>query len=1046
MKKTIKLFLAISVAIVALVSCAKGNLSGDRIVEVTLIAGNPEAPAATRTEMSGTTPYWSVGDKIGVSTGTSGNYEFSTGIAAAATSASFTGSTVSGDLYAYYPYDDDAIRTANAVTGKRLNLIKDQNPTATSFDGDADIMVAKKFTVSPENTTVEDLEFARLGAIVKIVLIDKESKMTGTQYPTSVSMTAESALAGYVMLDLVNQEMTAPYYNTSTTVTANYTNETRYAINGTNGAYLIVAPQTLAAGTSLTIAAATADYTISKTITVPAGGIELLPGKVNTLNIGLYSSHITANAYPYELYSGDISEGDYLIVYDGVAMKATIDSDRLQYTSVSISDNKVFNPGDDIVWHIAQSGEYWTIYNADSDKYAASTGAKSKAQLLDDGSDDKSKWTVTGSSTYEFVNKANAAASVNANLRRNGAYGFACYGTGTGGALSLYKLNDGKTAAGIAYARTSDTIDYGESLTPPTLSNAHGLTLASCVSSNESVATVSAAGVINVVGNPGTTTITVTWNEQTITGTTYRAGTAKYTLTINKLKVATPTFSPAAGEVAANTAVTISCATEGATIYYTVDGSTPTTSSTEGTSVTIDAAKTIKAIAVKDSYDDSDVATAAYTIAGAYDFETVAELNALVTSTSTSYSGYLTNAVVSFVPNTGTAIVKDATGSVMIYKSGHGLLQGQTYTGAITVTAIKYNSLYSEITAWSNATFTGEQTTVAPESVTLSQLTGHFDDYQNAYVSVAGLTVESVSDKNINVTDGTKTYVVYDNTSSATCGAGDVITAVGTITKYQTTEELKVWAAADITVTSSAPKAITFSQPTGAAATAGCSFTVSVGGTPITSGDAVASGTTVTLTATAGTDYEFTSWSVSGATVADASAATTTFTMGTSAVTISASFSSTNGEKIKRYVKVTSGAIGGEYLIVRETNNLIFDGSLSNPDAANNYQTATDLSSLDYDDWKNYAVTIESYSTGYSIQTAAGKYIGRNANSNGIDNSTTLGDNYVNTIEFAANGTITILGKGGRKFNYNASSGKFRYFASGNTTEIYLYKLQEVDK
>lgn len=885
MKKTIKLFLAISVAIVALVSCAKENLSGDRIVEVTLIAGNPEAPSATRTEMSGTTPYWSVGDKIGVSTGTSGNYEFSTGIAAAATSASFTGSTVSGDLYAYYPYDDDAIRTANAVTGKRLNLIKDQNPTATSFDGDADIMVAKKFTVSPENTTVEDLEFARLGAIVKIVLIDKESKMTGTQYPTSVSMTAESALAGYVMLDLVNQEMTAPYYNTSTTVTANYTNETRYAINGTNGAYLIVAPQTLAAGTSLTIAAATADYTISKTITVPAGGIELLPGKVNTLNIGLYSSHITANAYPYELYSGDISEGDYLIVYDGVAMKATIDSDRLQYTSVSISDNKVFNPGDDIIWHIAQSGEYWTIYNADSDKYAASTGAKSKAQLLDDGSDDKSKWTVTGSSTYEFVNKANAAASVNANLRRNGTYGFACYSTGTGGALSLYKLNDGKTAAGIAYARTSDTIDYGESLTPPTLSNAHGLTLASCVSSNESVATVSAAGVINVVGNPGTTTITVTWNEQTITGTTYRAGTAKYTLTINKLKVATPTFSPAAGEVAANTAVTISCATEGATIYYTVDGSTPTTSSTEGTSVTIDAAKTIKAIAVKDSYDDSDVATAAYTIAGAYDFETVAELNALVTSTSNSYSGYLTDAVVSFVPTTGTAIVKDATGSVMIYKSSHGLLQGQTYTGAITVTAVKYNSLYSEITAWSNATFTGDQTTVAPESVALSALIGHYDDYQNAYVQVAGLTVTAKDGKNITVTDGVNSYVVYDNPNNATCGVGDVITAKGTITKYQTTEEIKVWNQSDITITSSAPKAITYSQPA-----SGGTFTVTAGGNTITSGTTVASGTVVTLTATPASGYTFNGWTVTGATVANASNASTTFTMGTSVVSIAANF------------------------------------------------------------------------------------------------------------------------------------------------------------
>ena len=82
-------------------------------------------------------------------------------------------------------------------------------------------------------------------------------------------------------------------------------------------------------------------------------------------------------------------------------------------------------------------------------------------------------------------------------------------------------------------------------------------------------------------------------------------------------QVATPTFSPVAGAVEKNTTVTISCTTEGATIYYTTDGTAPTTSSTSGTSVTIDAAKTIKAFAVKDGMSDSEIATAEYTIAGA---------------------------------------------------------------------------------------------------------------------------------------------------------------------------------------------------------------------------------------------------------------------------------------------------------------------------------------------------------------------------------------------------------------------------------------------
>lgn len=79
-------------------------------------------------------------------------------------------------------------------------------------------------------------------------------------------------------------------------------------------------------------------------------------------------------------------------------------------------------------------------------------------------------------------------------------------------------------------------------------------------------------------------------------------------------KVAKPTFSPTAGAVEAGTEVTISSTTEGATVYYTTDGSEPSTSSTEGDKVTVTEAMTIKAIAAKDGMENSAVAIAAYTI------------------------------------------------------------------------------------------------------------------------------------------------------------------------------------------------------------------------------------------------------------------------------------------------------------------------------------------------------------------------------------------------------------------------------------------------
>ena len=77
---------------------------------------------------------------------------------------------------------------------------------------------------------------------------------------------------------------------------------------------------------------------------------------------------------------------------------------------------------------------------------------------------------------------------------------------------------------------------------------------------------------------------------------------------------ATPTFSPTAGAVVSGTEVTIT-STEGATIYYTTNGTTPTTSSNVYSDpIEITTATTIKAIAVKDGYNNSAVAEAAYTI------------------------------------------------------------------------------------------------------------------------------------------------------------------------------------------------------------------------------------------------------------------------------------------------------------------------------------------------------------------------------------------------------------------------------------------------
>ncbi|MDD3079597.1 MAG: chitobiase/beta-hexosaminidase C-terminal domain-containing protein [Paludibacter sp.] len=85
--------------------------------------------------------------------------------------------------------------------------------------------------------------------------------------------------------------------------------------------------------------------------------------------------------------------------------------------------------------------------------------------------------------------------------------------------------------------------------------------------------------------------------------------------------VSTPTISASGDEKTTDTyfnsaEITLATATEGATIYYTVDGSTPTTSSTQYSApFTITETKTIKALAVKADMDNSVVAEKTITIA-----------------------------------------------------------------------------------------------------------------------------------------------------------------------------------------------------------------------------------------------------------------------------------------------------------------------------------------------------------------------------------------------------------------------------------------------
>ncbi len=169
--------------------------------------------------------------------------------------------------------------------------------------------------------------------------------------------------------------------------------------------------------------------------------------------------------------------------------------------------------------------------------------------------------------------------------------------------------------------------------------------------------TVSSTETINAIGTSSASGVTNS-----------SVGTAAYTI---QLPAATPTFSPAGGSYAAAQTVAISDATSGATIYYTTDGSTPTTSSkVYSAPVTVSSSAVLKAIAAASGSPNSNVGAATYLISSATNGTS---LSIVMNQTSTlgTFSG-------------GGALAGGSpAGNSFAVDSNGNLITGNTYGGKI---------------------------------------------------------------------------------------------------------------------------------------------------------------------------------------------------------------------------------------------------------------------------------------------------------------------------------------------------------------------------
>ena len=331
-----------------------------------------------------------------------------------------------------------------------ITLAAVQKPSSLTIDEACDILVAKEsnYEVIDGTAAIDDLFFKRMFSVVKVALKGPASLNGEKVSKFSLSAPEGTVLTGRAAINL--SSATIDTWNISNnTVTATYTTDAP----GFGGEYpdldnvvwFVVNPGTIEPGAKVVFAGETANYTFTKEVTL-SKALTFPESQLAVINLTLAEENCTKKAAgnAYVLHEDELIEGDYLVVYEGKAMKASVTKNRLDYSDVKVENKTIKNSDASIVWHISQSGDYWTIFNGN--KYAASTGTKNQAQLLDNGSDDKSLWMVTktaDASTFEFVNKANSTAETqtNAILRNNGTYGYACYAAATGGPLSLYRLS-----------------------------------------------------------------------------------------------------------------------------------------------------------------------------------------------------------------------------------------------------------------------------------------------------------------------------------------------------------------------------------------------------------------------------------------------------------------------------------------------------------------------------------------------------------------------------------------------------------------------------
>ena len=529
------------------------------------------------------------------------------------------------------------------------------------------------------------------------------------------------------------------------------------------------------------------EYEKSYTATVVA--VPADPYVYKNSNASAASSAVATGAESgpqYELVSTavEVTEGDYVITWENsyYLPSDTEGSNPAVGSGITVANNKISCA--------VTADMVWTFTGDNTNGFTISAGSnylnsQNKAQGISVSSTiDTTTWKVSVDGTYGMLLKGSDAGTRYLAVYNSTDWRYYATGASYTGKMRLYKLVDSRDAAPISWSSASGSATWSSSgitSTLPSLTNESSLEV-TYTSSDESVATIDGSGVVTIVAG-GSTTISATYTGTAVS--TYKTTTVSYALTVTDSRTAceTPTFTPAAGEVAADTEVTITSGTTGSTIYYTTDGSTPTIESSHGSAgaasatVTIDSSpKTIKAIAVKDNYLVSTLASATYTVAGAS--TTIADV------ISGGANTYEVPDVVVYAIKGNMLIIGDESAKMFAYKSSHGLSIGdkRTVSGSTTTTS-------AGVYEFDGPDFTGSGTAVVNHGAAAefndvaTTLQTSFSDASNRHTAVYVHATGTQSGRNITTAGGKVLYLAGTETATD----GKAVEVYGYVYAYSTT-------------------------------------------------------------------------------------------------------------------------------------------------------------------------------------------------------------------------------------------------------------------